>query len=170
MRATNIETGVMVKVVERRGEKLLIIHPGNGQEMEVPANLYKWSPRCLAERDMRQQKDGRRNRWQFRQAVEARRQEEEELKEKVRRGEIRAIIFKGGVFPILDGDGLVVRLLDEAKQTEKPWLRKKIEEEIARRCKYWSVNEVFDETWKAEMDWAYQEWVENEKVVERLMQ
>jgi hypothetical protein len=170
MRAANIETGVMVKVVERRGDKLLIIHPGNGREMEVPANLYKWSPRCLAECDMRQQKDGRRKRWQFRQAIKARRQEEEELKEKVRQGEIRAIIFKGGVFPILDGDGLVVRLLDEARQTEKPWLRKKIEEEVARRCKYWRVDEVFDETWKAEMNWAYQEWVENEKVVERWMQ
>jgi len=170
MRMMNIETGVMVKVVEKRGDKLVIVHPVNGKTIEVPANLYLSPPRCFAEREMRWDKERRRKWWQRTQAIEFRRQEEEELKEKVRQGEIRAIIFKGGVFPILDGDCLVVRLLDEARQTEKPWLRKKIEEEVARRCKYWRVDEVFDETWKAEMNWAYQEWVENEKVVERWMQ
>lgn len=91
---------------------------------------------------MRREKEEQKKRRQFLRAVEGRRREEEELKEKVRRGEIRYILFKGGVFPILNG--LADRLIDEARREEKPWLRKKIEEEVVRRCKYWRVDEVFD--------------------------
>ena len=144
MRMMNIETSAMVKVVEKRGDKLVIVHPANGKTVGAPTNLYLSPPRCVAERDMRREKEEQRKRRQFRQAVEGRRREDEELKEKVRRGEIRYVLFKGGVFPILDGDGLAERLIAEARQEEKPWLRKKIEEEVVRRCKYWRVDEVFD--------------------------
>jgi len=72
----------------------------------------------------------------------AQKRKEEELKERVRKGEIKAVVWKGGVFPILNGQDLVVRLLDEIERTEKRWLRKKMEEEIVSRCKYWRVNEV----------------------------
>ena len=144
MRMMNVETSAMVKVVEKRGDRLVIVHPANGKTVGAPTNLYLSPPRCVAERDMRREKEEQRNRRQFLRAVEGRRREEEELKEKVRRGEIRYVLFKGGVFPILDGDGLAERLIDEARQEEKPWLRKKIEEEVVRRCKYWRVDEVFD--------------------------
>lgn len=142
MRATNIEMGAMVRVVERRGDKLLITHPGNGREVEAPANLYKWSPRCHAEKEMKELKETRRNRWMKRLAYLAQKRKEEELKEKVRKGEIKAVIWKGGVFPIINGQDLVVRLLDEIRREEKLWLRKKMEEEIVSRCKYWIAGEV----------------------------
>ena len=142
MRMMNVETSAMVKVVEKRGDRLVIIHPANGKTVGAPTNLYLSPPRCVAERDMRRKKADQRNRRQFRQAVEGRRQEEEELKEKVRRGEIPHILFKGGVFPILSG--LTEKLIAEAREEEKPWLRKKIEEEVVRRCKYWRADEIFD--------------------------
>ena len=142
MRMMNVETSAMVKVVEKRGDRLVIVHPANGKTVGAPTNLYLSPPRCVAERDMRWEKEEQRKRRQFLRAVEGRRREEEELKEKVRRGEIRYILFKGGVFPILNG--LADRLIDEARREEKPWLRKKIEEEVVRRCKYWRVDEIFD--------------------------
>lgn len=143
MRMMNIETTVMVKVVEKRGDRLGIIHPANGRAVGAPTNLYLSPPRCVAERDVRLEREKQRKQRQFRRAVEAMRQKEEGLKEKVRKGEVRHVLFKGGVFPILSGDGLAERLIDEARREEKPWLRKKIEEEVVRRCKYWRVDEVF---------------------------
>jgi hypothetical protein len=170
VRMMNRQTGVMVKVVENRGNTLLIVHPVTGAVVEAPAHLYLSPPRCVAEREMRRQKEGRRKRWQFLQAVEARARKEEELKEKVRGGEVRAILYKEVVFPIVDGDGLAEKLLDEMNSTPKTYLRKQIEQEMVRRCKHWHVREVFNEDWLTEMNWAYREWLENEKLVARWLQ
>ena len=87
MRMMNIETGVMVKILEKCGDRLLIVHPVNGKQVEVPANLYLSPPRCVAEREMKIGKESLKSWWQFEQAIRERRREEEELKEKVRRGE-----------------------------------------------------------------------------------
>jgi hypothetical protein len=174
MRMMNVNNGVMVKVLERRGDRLLIIHPGNGMQVEAPANLYISPPRCIAEREMRKQKEARRKWWGREQAVEAKRCEEAELKERVRRGEVQAVIYKERVFPIVDGDRLAMRFLDEIRglsaKEKKGSLKKKIVEEMLRRCKHWTVDEVFDENWRAEMDWAYERWLENEKVVAKWLQ
>jgi len=147
----NRQTGVMVKVVENRGNTLLIVHPVTGAVVEAPANLYLSPPRCVAEREMRRRKQARRKWWQIQQAIEARRREEEDLKEKVRRGEVRAILYREVVFPIVDGDGLAEKLLNEMNSTQKTYLKKQIEQEMVGRCKHWHVREVFNEGWLAEM-------------------
>jgi hypothetical protein len=174
MRMMNVNNGVMVKVLERRDDRLLIVHPANGKQIEVPAYLYVSPPRCIAEREMRRQKEARRKWWEREQMIEARRREEAELKERVRRGEVQAVIYKERVFPIVDGDGLAIRYLDEIRglsvKEKKGTLKKKIVEEMLRRCKHWTVDEVFDESWRAEMDWAYGEWLANEKAVARWLQ
>jgi hypothetical protein len=170
VRMMNKQTGVMVKVVERRSDTLLIIHPVTGAVVEAPANLYLSPPRCVAEREMRRQKEERKKRWQFLQAVEARAQGEEELKEKVRGGEVRAILYREVVFPIVDRDRLAERLLDEMNSTPKAYLKKQIEQKMVRRCKHWHTREVFNEVWLAEMNWAYRQWLENEKMVARWFQ
>lgn len=148
MRMMNINNGAMVKVIENLGDRLLIIHPGNGRQVEAPANLYIQPPRCVAEREMRKQKEARKRWWQWKQAIEAKRSEEEELKEKVRRGEVQAILYKNAVFPILDGDGLAVRLLKEirglSKKEKKGSLKKKMQQEMMRRCRHWQVEEIFN--------------------------
>jgi len=174
MRMMNLNNGVMVKVLEKRGDRLLIVHPANGEQIEVPANLYISPPRCIAEREMRLQREARRKWWEREQAIEASRREEAELKERVRRGEVQSVIYKERVFPIVDGDGLAIRFLDEIRglsaKEKKGTLKKKIVEEMLRRCKHWTVDEVFDESWRAEMDWAFEEWLANKKTVANLLQ
>jgi hypothetical protein len=170
VRMMNRQTGVMVKVVENRGNTLLIVHPVSGAVVEAPANLYLSPPRCVAEREMRSRKQARRKWWQIQQAIEARRREEDDLKEKVRQGEVRAILYREVVFPIVDRDRLAERLLDEMNSTPKAYLKKQIEQEMVRRCKHWHTREVFNEVWLAEMNWAYRQWLENEKMVARWFQ
>lgn len=146
MRLMNVSTGAMVKVLDRHGDRLVIIHPGTGMETEAPANLYISPPRCVAEREMRRQKEARRKRWQIEQAVSVRRHEEAELKERVRRGEVQSVIYKDWVFPIPDERGLAARLIVEirglSKKEKRGTLKKKIAAELLRRCKHWTVDEV----------------------------
>jgi len=122
---------------------------------------------------MRLEKEARRKWWQREQAIEARRREEAELKDRVRRGEVEAVIYKERVFPIVDGDGVAARLVDEirelSKADKKGTMKKKIEQELVR-CRHWTVAEVFEESWLAEMDWAYEQWLANEKAVASLLQ
>ncbi len=147
MRMMNVVNGVMVKVVEKRGDRLLIIHPANGKQIEVPGNLYISPPRCVAEREMREQKEARRKWWARVQALEVRKREEEELKERLRRGEMHAVIYKDRVFPVGDGDWLAVQYLMEirglSKKEKRGSLKKKIIEEMIRKCRHWTESEVF---------------------------
>jgi len=147
MRMMNIETGVMVKILEKCGDRLLIVHPVNGKQVEVPANLYLSPPRCIAEREIRRQKEARKSWWAWEQAIEERRREEEELKEKVRRGETQTVIYKGGVFPVGNGDWRAVRYRMEirglSKRERRGSLKKKIVEEMFRKCRHWTESEVF---------------------------
>lgn len=174
MRLMNINNGAMVKVVGMRGDRIVIIHPTNGKAVEAPANLYIHPPRCLAEREMARQKIARATWWQRQQDIENRRREEEELKEAVRSGEVQAILYKNAVFPILDGDGVAAKLIEEirglSKREKKGTLKKKMIAELMRRCRHWQVAEIFGPDWQAEMDWAYGEWELNEKVVARWLQ
>ena len=143
----NVINGVMVKVLGKRGDRLLIIHPANGKEIEVPGNLYISPPRCIAEREMRRQKEARRNWWARAQVIEVRKREEAELKERVRRGEAQAVIYKERVFPVGNGDWLAVRYLMEirglSKREKRGSLKKKIVEEMLRKCRHWTEGEVF---------------------------
>jgi hypothetical protein len=78
-------------------------------------------------------------------ATERRRAEENELKDRVRRGEVQSIIYKDVVFPLV-GDWTVVRLMMElrglSKKEKKGGMKKKIVAEMVRRCKHWHVEEV----------------------------
>lgn len=147
MRMMNVINGAMVKVLEKRGDGLLIIHPANGKEIEVPGNLYISPPRCIAEREMREQKEARRKWWARVQALEVRKREEEEQKDRLRRGEMQAVIYKGRVFPVGNGDWLAVRYMMEirglSKEEKRGSLKKKIVEEMIRKCRYWTEDEVF---------------------------
>ncbi len=147
MRMMNIETGVMVRVVEKLGDRLVIIHPANGKQIEVPGNLYISPPRCMAEREMREQKEARRKWWARVQAIEAKNKEEAELKQMIREGRVQAVTYKDRVFPVGDGDWLAVRYLMEirglSKKEKRGSLKKKIIEEMVRKCRHWTESEVF---------------------------
>ncbi len=79
--------------------------------------------------------------------MEVRKREEEEQKDRLRRGEMQAVIYKGRVFPVGNGDWLAVRYMMEirglSKEEKRGSLKKKIVEEMIRKCRYWTEDEVF---------------------------
>ena len=145
MRMMHVQTGAMVKVVGLRGEKIVIVHPGNGKVVEGPRNLYISPPRCIAEREERVDRAKAVMIKSLVAATERRRAEENELKDRVRRGEVQSIIYKDVVFPLV-GDWTVVRLMMEmrglSKKEKRGSMKKKIVAEMVRRCKHWHVEEV----------------------------
>jgi hypothetical protein len=145
MRMMHIQTGTLVKVVGLRGERIVIIHPATKRAVEAPRNLYISPPRCIAERENRRNVAKARMMRSMRAALERRKADEDALKEKVRRGQVRSIIYKDVVFPLV-GDWTVVRLMMElkglSKEEKRGSMKKKIVEEMMRRCKHWHISEI----------------------------
>jgi hypothetical protein len=145
MRMMHRQNGALVKVVGLRGEKIVIIHPESGKPVEAPRNLYISPPRCVAEREARRERAKRTMMASMVAAIERRKAEEDELKARVRRGEVQSIIYKDVVFPLI-GDWTVVRLMMElrglSKKEKRGSMKKKIVAEMLRRCKHWHISET----------------------------